>query len=388
MRQAERAVFDLRRGLPVLLRTAEVDTLIHPLECLREEALAAARALAGSPPMLVLSRHRMASLGLPITEEAAALSFDAVPDARALRELASSRLEGLPDDIAALPASPVAQVALRLLRRAQMLPAALALPVAPGQTNAVAEQLANGSLLAVDLEAAAALCASGPAPLLRVSDARVPLPAIGDTRFVLFRETDALHEHVAILIGERANWQEAVPVRLHSACLTGDIFGSMRCDCGAQLRRGMAAIQAQSGGILLYLAQEGRGIGLGNKLRAYQLQDQGLDTIDADQVIGYGKDERDFRTAHDMLDQLGVSSIELLTNNPAKVEALRRAGTRVVGRQAIYGQLTAHNRHYLSTKADRHGHWLHDLLNEQGEVIPARAADEDGNSDGGPSGER
>ena len=378
MRQAERAVFDLKRGLPVLLRAAEVDTLIHPLERLDEEGLAAARALAGSPPMLVLSRHRMASLGQPITEEAAALSFDAAPDARTLRDLASSRLEGL-------PASPVSQVALRLLRRAQMLPAALAFPVSAGQEQAVAAQLADGRLLAVDLEAAAALCASGPAPLLRVSEARVPLPSIGDTRFVLFREADALHEHVAILIGERANWQEAVPVRLHSACLTGDIFGSMRCDCGAQLRRGMAAIKAQGGGILLYLAQEGRGIGLGNKLRAYQLQDEGLDTIDADQVIGYSKDERDFRTAHDMLDQLGVSSIELLTNNPAKVEALRRAGTRVVGRQAIYGQLTAHNRHYLSTKADRHGHWLHELLNEQGEVVPARAADEDG---AGEAGER
>jgi GTP cyclohydrolase II len=152
----------------------------------------------------------------------------------------------------------------------------------------------------------------------------------------------------------------------------------MRCDCGAQLRRGMAAIKAQGGGILLYLAQEGRGIGLANKLRAYQLQDQGLDTIDADQVIGFSKDERDFRTAHEMLDALGVSSIELLTNNPAKVEALRRAGTRVVGRQAIYGQLTTHNRHYLCTKAHRHGHWLHDLLNEQGEVVPAPR---DGNED-------
>ena len=378
MRQAERAIFDLRRGLSVLLRTADGDTLIHPVESLDDAALADLSALAGNTPSLLLTRHRMASLGLPIVDDAAALALDPLPGAAMLHRLASAPLDGLSGDILPVPASPSEQVALRLLRRAQLLPAAVAVPVAPAQAQAVAARLATGELLAITVNAAAELCASGPGRLVHVSEARVPLPALGDCRFVLFREADALHEHIAILIGDPEAWAPAVPVRLHSACLTGDIFGSMRCDCGAQLRRGMAAIKAQGGGILLYLAQEGRGIGLANKLRAYQLQDQGLDTIDADQVIGFSKDERDFRTAHEMLDALGVTSIELLTNNPAKVEALRRAGTRVVGRQAIYGQLTTHNRHYLCTKAHRHGHWLHDLLNEQGEVVPApRDGDED-----------
>ena len=119
--------------------------------------------------------------------------------------------------------------------------------------------------------------------------------------------------------------------------------------------------------MLLYLAQEGRGIGLANKLRAYGLQDEGLDTIDADQVIGFSKDERDFRVAHEMLDQLGVQKVLLLTNNPSKVAALQRAGINVTARQAIYGEVTEQNQRYLTTKANRHGHWLHELLNEQGE---------------------
>ncbi|MBS0553593.1 MAG: GTP cyclohydrolase II, partial [Proteobacteria bacterium] len=170
-----------------------------------------------------------------------------------------------------------------------------------------------------------------------------------------------------IVIGDAARWQDAVPVRLHSSCLTGDLFGSLRCDCGEQLRRGVAAINAKGGGVLLYLSQEGRGIGLANKLRAYGLQDQGLDTIDADQVIGFSKDERNFRIAHDMLQQLGIHKVKLLTNNPSKVEALQRAGINVVAREAIYGEVTAQNQRYLQTKANRHGHWLHDLLGEQDE---------------------
>ena len=129
----------------------------------------------------------------------------------------------------------------------------------------------------------------------------------------------------------------------------------------------MEMIEKEGRGVLLYLRQEGRGIGLANKLRAYGLQDEGLDTIDADQVIGFSKDERDFRVAHEMLDQLGVQKVLLLTNNPSKVEALQHAGINVVARQAIYGEVTTQNQRYLHTKASRHGHWLHELLTEQDE---------------------
>ncbi len=367
MRQAERALFDLRRGLPVLLRDAGQDTLIQAVEGLDDKALADLLALSGAQPRLVLSRHRMAALGAAGATDSIALALDPLPDAGGLLRLASMRGASLPPSAQPAPASAAEAAALRLLGRAQLVPAAIASPVATAQAAAVAAAVAAGELLAVDTAAVLSLCQGGPGHLSRISEARVPLAEAEHSRFVLFREADGVHEHVAILIGDPAQWPAAVPVRLHSSCLTGDLFGSLRCDCGEQLRRGVAAISAQGGGVLLYLSQEGRGIGLANKLRAYGLQDEGLDTIDADQVIGFSQDERDFRIAHEMLDELGVSRILLLTNNPGKVAALQRAGINVVGRQAIYGEITAQNQRYLQTKANRHGHWLHELLNEQGE---------------------
>lgn len=373
MRQAERAIFDLRRGLPVLLRDHGQDTLIQAVEGLADDSLAAAQALTGTAGRLVLSRHRMAALGHadPFADRSIALIPQ--PDSAGLRELAWTRGAELPAGAGLNTANATEQAALRLLGRGQLVPAAMAFAVTGARAGTVANEVASGNLLAVDCADVVKLCEHGAGTLTRVSEAAVPLAEAETTRFVLFREADGIHEHVAIVIGERASWPEAVPVRVHSSCLTGDLFGSLRCDCGEQLRRGVAAIRAQGGGILLYLSQEGRGIGLANKLRAYGLQDLGLDTIDADQVIGFSKDERNFRVAHQMLDDLGVSKVLLLTNNPAKVEALQRAGINVVARQAIYGEITAQNLRYLHTKANRHGHWLHDLLDEQDEPdTPAR----------------
>lgn len=367
MRQAERGIFDLRRGLPILLKDSSGDILVQAVEGLNDESLAALQSLAGSKAQLVLSRHRMAAMGHKEAPDVVALSLATLPDSLGLRELAWTRGAQLPDVTALSQGNRAHRAALRLLGRAQLVPAAVACGVAADQADAVAAEVSSGNLLAVDAAEALRLCESGPGGLARISEARVPLAEAENSRFVLFREADGVHEHVAIVIGEPAQWPDAVPVRLHSSCLTGDLFGSLRCDCGEQLRRGVAAINAQGGGVLLYLSQEGRGIGLANKLRAYGLQDQGLDTIDADQVIGFSKDERNFRIAHQMLDQIGVAKVKLLTNNPSKVEALQRAGINVVAREAIYGQVTAQNQRYLQTKANRHGHWLHDLLGEQDE---------------------
>lgn len=367
MRQAERALFDLRRGLPILLRHHGRAVLLRAVEGLDDPAAGELQSLAGSPARLVLSRHRMAAIGHADAAEAVSVTLSPLPAAAALRSLAWERGAALPAAAAVAAGDTVDRAALRLLGRAQLVPAALAATVAPTSAAAVDAEIARGNLLAVEAAEVLRLCESGPGRLARISEARVPLAEAENSRFVLFREADGVREHVAIVIGERAGWPEAVPVRLHSSCLTGDLFGSLRCDCGEQLRRGVAAINALGGGVLLYLSQEGRGIGLANKLRAYGLQDEGLDTIDADQVIGFSKDERDFRVAHEMLDELGISQILLLTNNPSKVAALQQAGIKVVGRRAIYGEVTTQNQRYLRTKARRHGHWLHELLDEQGE---------------------
>ena len=183
-----------------------------------------------------------------------------------------------------------------------------------------------------------------------------------------------MREHIAIVIGDPDAWNDAVPVRLHSACLTGDLFGSLRCDCGEQLRESVRTIDERGGGVLLYLAQEGRGIGLANKLRAYTLQDSGLDTVDADQVLGFGEDERTYGVALEMLEQLDITRIELLTNNPEKIAAMDQGGVEVVNRRGVYGKLTKQNRRYLDAKAKRAGHWLEEVLNEgeSGPVTPLK----------------
>ena len=376
MRQAERAIFDLRRGMPVLLRDRDLNTLIAPVEGFGGAALNEASALTGSHPALVLSNHRLASLGLKTGRTASTQHFDSSDAATfaTLVQFALGRAAALPATPVLAPTEPTMaeHAGLMLMRRAQLVPAAIAFAVVDAQRDAVNKLVADGTLLAVSADDAIRLCESGPGRLRRVSDARVPMANIGDAGFVLFREEDGIREHVAVVLGEQADWASAVPIRVHSACLTGDIFGSQRCDCGAQLRNSLAEIKALGGGVLLYLAQEGRGIGLANKLRAYRLQDEGLDTIDADQVIGFSKDERDYSVAFQMLDELGITRVELLTNNPEKVNALRKAGIDVVTRRALFGQLNDHNLRYLRTKADRHGHLLDELLAlPDGDELPA-----------------
>jgi GTP cyclohydrolase II len=190
-----------------------------------------------------------------------------------------------------------------------------------------------------------------------VSEARVPLGVAENARVVGFRPADGSAEQFAIVIGDPAGHQPAL-CRVHSECFTGDLLGSLRCDCGPQLQAALELMGEAGHGVLLYLAHEGRGIGLINKLRAYQLQDCGLDTVDANQHLGFEPDERTYRAAAVMLRHLGIESVRLLTNNPAKVEALAREGVSVVERIPHATPPNRHNLGYLATKASRSGHLL------------------------------
>jgi GTP cyclohydrolase II len=189
-----------------------------------------------------------------------------------------------------------------------------------------------------------------------VSRAKLPLDGLPDTQIVAFRASDDGQEHVALLIG--AFGGEPPLVRLHSECLTGDVFGSLKCDCGPQLKEGLRIIGAAGGGVLLYLRQEGRGIGLANKLRAYALQDRGLDTVEANRRLGFGDDERDYAHAAAMLRALGIDRVRLLTNNPAKVSGLESAGIAVVERVSHHMPANPHNADYLATKRKKSGHLI------------------------------
>ncbi len=240
-----------------------------------------------------------------------------------------------------------AEVALELARIAGILPAFLVDPENGGEAETVA---------ASDLSAW-----SDTGSLSIATRARLPITASEDAQIVAFRSADDLREHVALIIGTQNSEREPL-VRLHSECLTGDILGSLKCDCGPQLDGALHAMaeEAKSGGwgILLYMRQEGRGIGLVNKLRAYRLQDQGFDTVEANQRLGLPDEARDFGTAARMLELLGVREVRLMTNNPAKVDALVAAGIAISQRVAHQLPDNPHNSRYLQTKRDKSGHLL------------------------------
>ncbi len=361
LRALHRAIGDARRGVPVLL-TARQDFVICPVETLSVQSLGEIAALAEAAPMLLLAPARAAVLlGRPLRQDQAAVALGLDPallDPGLLRGLADPTLAGhlMPADRPpALMAPPPEEAAgaLALAKLAQLLPAMV---TAPARADAAARAASLG-LLAIAIEDVLAGADIEAANLRRVAEAAVPLAGAEDARVVAFRAPDAGIEHLAIVIGapERA---EAPLVRLHSECFTGDLLGSLRCDCGPQLQLAIRRIAAEGAGAVLYLAQEGRGIGLVNKLRAYALQDGGLDTLDANRALGWGADERRFLIAATMLGELGIKRLRLLTNNPAKVEALAAYGIDIAGREKLAIAPNGINDGYLATKASRFGHRL------------------------------
>ena len=236
---------------------------------------------------------------------------------------------------------------LSLLKKARLLPAAVMVPISGDEACDLAEVSVQ------DVEAG--LKASSPLNL--VSSARVPLSVSKDARVHVFRPEDGGTEHYAIEIGQPAR-DEPVLSRLHSACFTGDLIGSLKCDCGPQLHAALAQMGANGSGVLLYLNQEGRGIGLANKMRAYSLQDQGFDTVDANHRLGFEDDERDFALGSEILRAMGFRSARLMTNNPAKVEKMTATGIEVVERVPLKVGLTEENKDYLAVKAAKSGHLL------------------------------
>jgi len=190
--------------------------------------------------------------------------------------------------------------------------------------------------------------------LQRIAESKLPTP-FADFRLTVYRSADA-KEHVVIALGELAG--EPPLVRIHSECLTGDALFSLRCDCGSQLQGALEKIAEAGRGAILYLRQEGRGIGLGNKIRAYALQDQGADTVEANHQLGFPADAREYGLAIELLKQLSLNRIRLMTNNPRKLDALEKAGVEVVERVPLETGRNPHNESYLATKASKLGHLL------------------------------
>ena len=340
----ERAIAEFRTSRPVLIEDGAEAALTVAVEGLCPDLCAALDPVAGGRARLVLPAARLRRVGLD----------RARPGALAMPILDAERIETLALKADARIDAPVRgpacvdEDALELARLALMLPAALVMPVPRGV--ALDPAVSPGAAVRGYRQAQVQ-------HLKIVGRAPVPLEGAPGTEFVVFRGGEGLRDQVAILVG-RPDPSQPVAVRLHSACLTGDLFGSLKCDCGDQLRRTVRWMAENGGGVLLYLDQEGRGNGIANKIRAYRLQAQGYDTYEADEALGFDLDGRRFDFAVEMLRQLGVGRVRLLTNNPEKAHALRRAGLDVASEHRIFGRSTPENVRYLAAKRDRAGHMI------------------------------
>lgn len=353
--RADRARTELRHGRAVVLLEpggTEPALLVAAIETLDAARWAALHARANGWHLL-LSRERLQAIGWevgpapPLMALAGAMTLETL---QAFAALAFDRVVDGERLIVSRQGGAAPRAALRLAIGARLAPA---LVVAEPNAEALAALERDEVLCLAPCDVSVPVPRRVPV-LRRLSEAPVPLAAHEDCRLVVFGEPDGDAEHVAVLIG-RPDPSRPVPVRLHSSCLTGDLLDSLRCDCGGQLRSAIDQLAA-TGGVLLYLAQEGRGIGLVNKLRAYRLQDSGLDTYAADRQLGFAGEQRDFGVAAAMLQALGFVRVQLFTNNPHKIDVLRRAGIEVIERVALTVPSQTHNQRYVEAKR-RAGHW-------------------------------
>jgi len=338
----ERAIDELRRQMGIVIVGENGDALAYyPVEFADEKTLSTLR----SPSLrLLLTGARAKTLGLPgLDTQIAAQGLSSDEILALSNPLASLKTR---PDIMPAPASASDSLALKLAKYASLLPALL-MNAGSDATSAWLQVTAGDISRYID------------APLIDIvetASAQLPIEGAEHARIVSFRSRYSTAVHLALIIGDAAS-EPAPLTRIHSSCVTGDILGSLRCDCGDQLKLALRQISAAGSGLLIYLHQEGRGIGIANKLRAYQLQERGVDTYDANLMLGFEEDERDFSIAAAILKKLGVTTIRMLTNNPHKLAAMQKAGIGIAERLPLAAPPGKHNHGYLETKG-KAGHWI------------------------------
>ena len=362
----DRAISELRRGRLIAIRGAGgIATLVQAAEAVTSESLKEINTFSKSNPGLSITSRRAAVLGLTkTTGKIITLTMKKKFSVEVVRDLADplSKSPLSKNAISSLtiknqkkPIYNCESAAVAITKLARLLPAAITAEIIDPKADDLAAWSARHDFLLIDAGDIFQYDNVQARTLQEVSSARVPLLNNENTRIIAFRPIDGGLEHLAIVIG---NPEKNTPVltRLHSECFTGDLLGSLRCDCGDQLQGAKKEIAEAGSGILLYLAQEGRGIGLVNKLRAYELQDRGFDTIDANEQLGFDADERVYLPAAKILCLLGFEKVRLMTNNPDKVKGLTKYGISVVERVQHTFPSNEHNEHYLRTKVSKSGH--------------------------------
>jgi len=350
-----RARADMRMGVPVVFGLDDQAAVIGAAETLTPDRLADLRGV-GDPVLAITTRRAETLKARAYSDHVARVVIPADARCEWVRNIADPA-----NDLAMPMKGPLvtrrdgderlARAAITFCKAARLLPAAVLVDLTEGPDFA-----AKHGLTYLDAGAAHDVMHTT-SPLSPVVSARLPVEVSEAGRLHIFRPEDGGEEHYAIEIG-RPNREAPVLARLHSACFTGDVIGSLKCDCGPQLRAALAAMGEEGAGVLLYLNQEGRGIGLANKMRAYSLQDQGFDTVEANHRLGFEDDERDFQIGADILKRLGFHAVRLMTNNPKKVAMMEAKGVHVAERVPLKVGESAHNTAYLATKAKKSGHLL------------------------------
>ncbi|MGB0508197.1 MAG: GTP cyclohydrolase II [Pikeienuella sp.] len=353
-----RARTDLRIGAPVALSAGDTAVIAVSAELITDARVATLRELGEELDVVVTGRRATTLKARAYDGDIARISLR--------DDMGAGHAQAIADPAAALGwpmmgpfdtqrggDAAAHRLAVKLAKSARLLPAVVTLATSPATAAEIATK-ASLTLIDQDMWAKAEEAAI---EMTLVSSARVPLAVSEDSRVHVFRPANGEEEHYAIEVGA-PNRAKPVLSRLHSACFTGDLIGSLKCDCGPQLRAALNQIGTEGAGVLLYLNQEGRGIGLANKMRAYSLQDQGFDTVEANHRLGFEDDERDFRIGSALLRSLGFSSVRLMTNNPGKVAAMNATGVEVTERVPLIVGENAHNIAYLKTKAAKSGHLL------------------------------
>lgn len=354
----QRAIDELRRQMGVIIqmetdKSPEQKCLaVYPIEFLADTDESVLRA-AGGACYVLLSGSRGRSLKLGDSDESAwAVKADSLSLAD-MRALADPLNPAPPPRVSAQTATPPQALALKLAKYASLLPALLCMELSQERLPAFMEGWQ--ALHARDI---ASYITHPLLDVVEMASARLPTVMVENGYITSFRARYGTAVHLALLVGNPASADQTPLVRIHSSCVTGDILGSLRCDCGDQLKLAVERIAQEGCGVLLYLHQEGRGIGINNKLRAYQLQEDGMDTYDANLLLGFEEDERDFTIASAMLAKLGIKGIRLLTNNPKKLAAMERSGIQVTQRVPLVAPAGRHNHAYLEAKATKSGHML------------------------------
>lgn len=343
--EVERAVAELRYGRPVVVTQGERKLAVLALDCVAPSLFDQFAEATDNRHNLLLTAPRAGRLGIGVERDVitplAGVSFD---DASRLAYALGAEKPAIWQ-----PADALASQSAELARLALLLPAMVLADVTPiaDRFDACCE-IASTRLKGADIARQR---------FDKVVRTRVPLKDLGDADFVVFRGGLAQKDQVAIVVG-KPDVTKTVPIRIHSSCITGDLCGSLKCDCGDQLRNGLTLLKQAGGGVLLYLDQEGRGTGIGAKMRAYGYQHLGLDTIDADAELGLAEDHRRYEAAVAMLRHLEISKVAVYTNNPTKIAGLKLGGIDVEARAAVTGRVTAENENYLRTKTLRAGHML------------------------------